>query len=83
MLLLAIAFTISIRIAGLLMIAYLGLFTGLMWLAYAKQNSLGSAGKLIPRLLLLGLITALGSYLLGILPWPYALQNRLRIRSKP
>ena len=75
MLLLAIAFTISIRIAGLLMIAYLGLFTGLVWLAYAKQYSVAAAGKLLPRLLLLGLIIALGSYLLGILPWPYALQK--------
>ncbi len=75
MLLLAIAFTISIRIAGILMIAYLGLFVGLAWLAYAKQNSLASASKHLPRLLLLGVIAALSSYLLGILPWPYALQK--------
>ncbi|WP_297092421.1 hypothetical protein [uncultured Draconibacterium sp.] len=72
-----IAATISIRIGGLILIPYLGLFTGIYYLSqkdfYSKQ---GIAGALKTG----GLIVLIGlaSYLAGLLLWPYGLVNPLK-----
>ena len=64
----------SIRIGGLLLVAFMGLFTGIMWLYQAKHKGLKTAvARILPYAkYVIGVAT--GSYLLGILPWPYALQ---------
>jgi tetratricopeptide (TPR) repeat protein len=76
LLILSIAFSIGIRIGGILVIFYLGLFmflkTVLDWLENKKLNP-----KLLKRQLILFVVISVSGYLLGLVAWPYALQNPL------
>ena len=77
---LGIAFTISIRIGGLILIPYLFLFSGLFLLfkkwpwKFMSEKYLKFAGKGILYLI----VISVTSYFLSILPWPYALQDPLK-----
>ncbi len=73
----SIAFTISIRAGGLLMICYLFLFTLLFWLInYLKSKEPG--WKHIGIRVLGIVIISILAWLLGIILWPYALQAPVR-----
>ena len=69
-LIMSIAFAISIRPAGLLMICYLGLFSLLWWIS--RQKKLSVLQVLKPFLFI-----TLSAYFIGLLFWPYALGNPL------
>ncbi|HEY5511881.1 MAG TPA: tetratricopeptide repeat protein [Prolixibacteraceae bacterium] len=73
-LILSFAFGISIRPGGLLLICYLLLFVMVLEAAHYHETSKISLGRLRPKLISIILIILL-SWLFGILPWPYALQN--------
>jgi tetratricopeptide (TPR) repeat protein len=74
---LGIAYTISIRIGGLLLIPYLVMFAGL----YVLFNRFGFKSfspewyRMVGRgLIYLGIIS-IGGYLISLIPWPYGLQK--------
>ena len=67
-LIVSIAFAISIRPSGLLMICYLGLFSILWWFIHRKE--LGFKQILGPLAFIV-----FCAYFLGLLFWPYALEN--------
>ncbi len=73
-LILSIAFCISIRPGGLLLLCYLLLFTAILEFKTYRETAKINIGLLKNRAYSLGLIV-LGSYLLGILLWPYVLLN--------
>ncbi len=73
MLAIAIGFAISIRVQGILPIAYLFMFIGLYWLI----NHLKAKNKQVLKYVQLTVTIALGGYILGILFWPYALRDPL------
>lgn len=75
---LGIALSISIRIGGLLLIAYLAMFMFLKWIEITKKESFSTSGKLLVPFFSKFLLVAVASYILGILFWPYALQNPLK-----
>jgi tetratricopeptide (TPR) repeat protein len=77
-LILGIGLVISVRIGGLLVTAYTGLFMGLYWLWYVYKNKFNAGLKLIPRFVWLILLVGIGGFVVGILPWPYALENPLK-----
>jgi len=71
MLIIGVAASINVRVGGILLIAYLGLFTGL---SYLFRNDLKPRLKDIPHLgkiLGIGLLVAFGGYFGGLLFWPY------------
>lgn len=68
------AFGISIRPGGLLLICYLLLFVIIREAIHYHETSTLSFSRLRPKLLSLALII-FASWLLGILLWPYALEN--------
>lgn len=71
---LAIAFCISIRIGGLILICYLFLFLFLYWIMeYLSGN--GVEFKVIRTRLISAIIISMVSYFMSIILWPYALQN--------
>ncbi len=69
-----IGLTLNIRIGALLLIAYAGLFSLLkvVELVRAKEMDLG---KDLRRLIGYGIMIAGGGYILGIIFWPFALQD--------
>ncbi len=71
---LAMGITMSIRIGGLLVFAYLLLFCGVNWLLSLKQKGTNPVKLAIRYLVLLVPVLAL-AYLVGIIFWPYALQD--------
>ena len=74
MLIIGVSAAINVRVGGILLIAYLGLFTGL---SYLFRNDLKPYLKNIPHLLkiaVIGLVVAIGGYLGGLLFWPYGAQ---------
>ena len=73
-LVLSVAFCISIRPGGLLLICYLLLFAFIKEIITYREAATINFGRLKTKLLSIGLILLL-SYLLGILLWPYVLQN--------
>ena len=76
---LAIAFTCSVRIGGLILFAYLGL--GIVVIFLSKPFLLKyivSTKSCFVRLMGQGLIIVLAGYFLGLLFWPYALQDVVR-----
>ena len=75
LLVLGIALMISIRIGGLILIGYLGLFTGVSWLIYTYKNKLSNSIKLVLPYFLFVAIIAFIAYLLGIVSWPYGIQK--------
>lgn len=66
-LILGIAISINIRVGGILLIAYLGLFTGIMLVTTAKLRTVGT----FLRVGITGAIIVLLGYLGGMLYWPY------------
>ena len=70
-----IALAISVRVGGVLLYAYFGLFGLVFLILNYKQNKLKSQ---IIRLFLWGLGVAVVSYFLGLLLWPYALQSPIK-----
>lgn len=75
MLIVSIGFAIAIRVGGLLLVAYLGLFCLLFFI---KQYSIKGIfnqpnSKLFWRMFKYGVIIVLGGYILAVLLWPYAL----------
>lgn len=91
-LILSIAFAISVRIGGLILFGYFGLF-GLIYLirvfiqnkksAQLPSNSknksqLTSPWKLTGRMIILGFAICVAGYFLGLLLWPYALQSPIK-----
>ncbi len=74
LLILSIAFCISIRPGGVLLICYLLLFTLIVEIKTYRETKKLNFSILKIKFLYLFLIIFL-SYLLGILLWPYALQN--------
>ncbi len=73
-LILSIALCISIRPGGLLPACYLLLFAAIMEFKTYRETARINTGALRKLALSIGIIL-LGSYLLGILLWPYVLQN--------
>lgn len=75
-LMLGIAFSVSIRAGGLLLIAYLFMFVGLYWLVTCglknvfKKENFGLALKSVLYITLLSLV----AFIIGIQLWPYALK---------
>ncbi len=74
MLIIGIAASINVRVGGILLIAYFGLFTILTYLIKpqlrASLPNFKSSGKIV----LIGLSVVLFSYFGGMLYWPYALE---------
>ncbi len=73
-LVLGIAASINVRVGGILLIAYFGLFTGI---SYLWRKELRTDLTNFPRLGKVALkagIVVVGSYFLGLLYWPYALE---------
>jgi len=77
---LGIAFTISIRIGGLLLIPYIFMFSGLYMLLIRMpwKNFSAPWMKLAGKGLLVLAAISVAAYFLSILPWPYALQKPLK-----
>lgn len=71
------AYGISIRIGGLLVIAYFGLFFGIAWLlaGFQEKGGFGAAFKRVPKYVLYGVVIVFASYLLGIVLWPYGFEK--------
>ena len=69
-LIVSIAFTISIRPGGLLLIAYMWLFAGLRYIQLYKTDFRKLMQEAIPLLYI-----TFTSYFAGLLFWPYALEN--------
>ncbi len=77
---LGIAFTISIRIGGLILVPYLFLFSSI-YLIYNKWPwTFMSNGylKFIRKGLVYLVIISLSAYFISLLPWPYALKSPLK-----
>jgi len=73
---LSIAFAISIRVGGLLLIPFLGVAVLLQYFwDWKKQYTPGS--KEMKQLIVRCVIASVGGYLLGLVFWPYALQDPL------
>ncbi len=73
---LSIAFAISIRIGGLLLLAHTGLFFFLTWLMNAKGQLFGkeSMNNLL-KYAGVGILIAGASFFIGISIWPFALES--------
>lgn len=84
----SIGLAIGIRVGGLLLIAYFGLFALIyliyQWIILRKQNTaklkkskneppLKQISRLFLRLFMYGLVICIAGYLLAVLIWPYAL----------
>lgn len=91
-LILAIAFSISIRIGGLILFGYFGLF-GLLFLIrsfadkkrqlklnHQKNIALKDymSGKMIGQMLIMGIVICVVGYFMGLLLWPYAMQSPIK-----
>ena len=88
----AIAFSISIRIGGLILFGYFGLF-GFLFLIHIFANNKRQlklkqkknisvpdyvSGKLIGLMLIMGIGICVVGYLMGLLLWPYAMQAPIK-----
>jgi len=76
LLILSIGFAIGIRIGGVLVLFYLGLFMFLkIALDWINQKNLDLIQ--LKKFMILLFIISISGYILGLLTWPYALQNPL------
>lgn len=66
---------ISMRIGGILLIMYFGLFGGLYWL-YTKLDSQRQAAFV--KTVTWGIAISIGGYLLGMIFWPYGMMNPIK-----
>jgi tetratricopeptide (TPR) repeat protein len=73
---LGIAMAISVRIGGLILLAYLVMFVGLYFLFTSKVKALFSADNIIrfKKLATYSIVIAIAGYFMGLILWPYALQ---------
>lgn len=80
LLVLGIAFAISVRAGGLLLIVYLCFFSGLYFLITSSKKSFFSPVnmKRMKHMIIAVLLISLAGYITGLLWWPYALQNPFR-----
>lgn len=77
-LIIGIGLVCSVRIGGIIVVAFTGLFTGVYWLYLIRNKGFSAAmSKVIPFAFYMLLIGTLG-FILGILPWPYGLENPLK-----
>lgn len=74
---LSVAFTISIRAAGMVLICYMYFFVILFCIIRYMRVEYAEKNEIIHKLLLITCISFI-SYFLSILLWPYALQDPLR-----
>lgn len=74
---LAIGLAISVRVGGLLLLAYLVMFSGLFFLYRVKPKQWFSSEniKSFRKFLTLGIIISLIGYIIAIFLWPYALEG--------
>jgi len=77
-LILAIGLAISVRIGGVLLILFLLLFTGLFIVSYLLKDNSAVAISNISRSILVVLLISLGGYLMGLVFWPYGLENPIK-----
>jgi tetratricopeptide (TPR) repeat protein len=77
---LAIASAISVRVGGLLLIAYLGFFTGLYFLFSMRLKNLFRKDNfsVIKRAVIYMFLIALIGYFAGLILWPFGLQNPIK-----
>jgi len=72
LLIVGIASAINVRVGGILLIAYFGLFTILSFLLKNDLRLLLKNTRIVSRTFLTGLLVAVGGYFAGMLYWPYA-----------
>lgn len=85
-LVLSIAFSISVRVGGLVLFAYFAFFALIylirLYVNMSKDKKLAAKqlpfGKQFGRMALLGIAICVAGYFLGILLWPYALQAPIK-----
>ena len=83
LLLASIGLASSVRIGGMILFAYLGLFVFIKWIViYFREKSKALDKKLIGSYILYLGIIGIGAYILAIIFWPYALQDPLKIPLK-
>ncbi|MEG1498027.1 MAG: hypothetical protein RRX93_04490 [Bacteroidales bacterium] len=80
LLIISIGIAIAVRIGGLILIAYMGLFFLLYFIKEYKLKGLYTppASKIFGKLFLWGLLCGGAGYVLGILLWPYALVSPIQ-----
>lgn len=76
MIVVSIAFAIAVRIGGLLLIAYFGLFAGIFFLKTYSFKGLG--GPNFKKMLRMGLTVCIGGYILALLFWPFGLVSPIK-----
>lgn len=74
MLIVGISAAINVRVGGILLIAYFGLFTGMSYLIRKELRPLLSNGKQLFKIVGIGMIVVILSYFGGMQFWPYALE---------
>jgi len=76
---LGIAMALSVRIGGLLLLAYLVMFVGLYFLLTSKLKTLFTADNVarFKKLAVYAIIISVAGYFMGLILWPYALQAPL------
>ena len=74
---LGIAASINVRVGGILLIAYFGLFTGVSYLWKKELREKLTDFPKMAKVALKALIVIVGAYFLGMLYWPYAQQAPL------
>ena len=76
MLAVSIGLAMAVRVGGLILVAYFGLFGLLRFWQLSRQGAFpkGSTGKEFWRLIKYGVLTSLGGYVLCLLLWPYAMK---------
>ena len=76
---LGIAMAISVRIGGLLLIAYTFMFFGMYFLFTVKLKELFSADNIakMKKLIIYAVIISIAGYFMGLILWPYALEAPL------
>jgi glycosyltransferase involved in cell wall biosynthesis len=77
MLIIGIAAAINVRVGGILLIAYFGLFTGMSYLIRPELRATLSNFKKTGKIVGIGLLVVILSYFGGMLYWPYALEAPL------
>lgn len=67
---------IASRVGALLILAYFGLFLAIHWISLFKQKGISPTKWILPYAKMF-LVVGILSYIIGILIWPYALNNPL------
>ncbi len=75
---LCIGFVMGIRIGGLMVLCYLGMMMGLHWLGQVRERGFGHGLNLVPRYAGYLGVVSVGSFLLAIMTWPYALEGPIK-----